>query len=1530
MRGETENRAEKYIRNHKNRKKWLAFVLCLSLFTGTVTLYGLNKPATAMTEEGAGQVGLVMETADNEFEQGLIEQMESEKEETSDTLEDVEEEQNSDPEDENDLTAEKAGDESKTENSEEGKNSEESASAGNSDKASTSDSSDDDSAVSSSALSASSLEEAAGDASSAASSGASAAGEASSEASSNTESDEEIEYIEEYSIKATLVDEFGEEIDPEKYTEIDLPEFESELGLDDTENPPYDDVKVKTGLFKTAVYSYVEATVGNKVIKGLKRETVEGYVKNSESEEVSDSAASLSMTDEESEEELTEVTVYSYTTDGENYTPFEEDTVINFVYSLGTQTEFEYEDAESGLKITAKLQIPGAIPDDAQLVVTQITSDTNGYNYDAYMNALNDNADAIAADAGLEDANTYTDSNTLMYDIAFMYEGEEIQPAEGAVSISIEFTNNQLTNELAVSSEEDITVVHLPIKAEVKEQSEITSTVEATEISSEDIEVKTLTDATAEIAETEKVEFSEDSFSVYAVIMNNNAMLAALAAEVKEYDYVSSFGDAYDYGVVANTYNWTVDTESNVMVNKYSASIKDMGASVRFTNAGGDNYFGSVEGISLIEFHQPPANIYLGYDASWQYYYQQFQFSNVTGTNIVYDYSINVPNIIDGIEAYYERYENLGSSFEAAHRDSGGTTIDLRNYSSGTYVLTYTGDNIHIDDEKLIIYLNKDQHLILNCTSEKLNIGTYYLNGCATSEYTGTTDKDNDWLTSAVVFNVVNAKNLTVANTCGTFIAPNSSVSVNTVSAGVIVADSITGYAEWHYHNHGLPSVYGASATFIANKTVDKKIPSSDEVFNFEVYEWDDENKAWGTLPVSTGQNELGNISFNPINYTSNDSVGTHYYKIVECAGTDSDYTYDTTVYIGKVVVTSYFTYESGGYVTKYTASSPVYYTLCSSDADPTVEANLSSITESVPTFENKTDQVGYLRIHKMVVNDFGSYIVRDSKYNSILNNVEFTAENKDTGAIIWFKGFTGKAGAEGTAYEYINGSQTGITYKVYYNECAQWTIEGVPVGNYAVKEVADGYTFSYDAASNSSSPIPSIYSRVTKYAVTIDTNGGTVYGTGGDNYRKTFSVDVSSITSLYDAGVGMDGTDDVTVSTNYDETPTVQIANYYSNPMAPIMVKKKLTGGTWTSDKGFTFKIESWGTPEGTKLSDGTDVTVASSPLPAATSVTVYGDGVNSEQVVFLGEINYIYEGTYYYKITETSGSITGVTYDTTEYYVKVEVSKYKTTFFKQYTLSKQRNYSYGDAEDGLVKRNAEDFYYLGADVTYYKNDSTMTDTNAIVQTANVRLKTDPNTSGTTYYGDYIISYSDDYNAVFVNSITGKLTVTKNWLDSNRQDDSSNHSILNLEIWQRTENSTEWSVYGTITLTQDNWTKTVEGLPIADSDGNKYEYCVKEADEYLATFEVTYTYNGNSYSGNGQSKIDVDGVSYCDTGYSMNVGDDGISYGTVTITNRTLVTNTLPSTGGVGSIPFYAYGLVLMILATLGCVLFRKKHRII
>ena len=71
-----------------------------------------------------------------------------------------------------------------------------------------------------------------------------------------------------------------------------------------------------------------------------------------------------------------------------------------------------------------------AIPDDAELLVTPLTDKTKGYDYDAYMSALN----AKAGKAG-----AYTDANTLLYDIAFMKDGQELQPETGTVSVSVQF-----------------------------------------------------------------------------------------------------------------------------------------------------------------------------------------------------------------------------------------------------------------------------------------------------------------------------------------------------------------------------------------------------------------------------------------------------------------------------------------------------------------------------------------------------------------------------------------------------------------------------------------------------------------------------------------------------------------------------------------------------------------------------------------------------------------------------------------------------------------------------------------------------------------------------------------------------------------------------------------------------------------------------------------------------------------------------------------------------------------------------------
>ena len=193
MRGNAENRAEKYIKKHENYKKWLAFALCVSILTGTITLYILNKPATAMTEDGAKQVGLVLETADNEFEQGLIEEMNNNENNGGDQSGDVQNDDDQDGDDKNDDQGDPSdGDDDQNDDDDnDDANGDDDDAA---DEASSEDSEESDSDASSSMSS-----------------------DAADEASSLVSNKEELTY-ETVTLSATLVDEFGEEIDPEKYS----------------------------------------------------------------------------------------------------------------------------------------------------------------------------------------------------------------------------------------------------------------------------------------------------------------------------------------------------------------------------------------------------------------------------------------------------------------------------------------------------------------------------------------------------------------------------------------------------------------------------------------------------------------------------------------------------------------------------------------------------------------------------------------------------------------------------------------------------------------------------------------------------------------------------------------------------------------------------------------------------------------------------------------------------------------------------------------------------------------------------------------------------------------------------------------------------------------------------------------------------------------------------------------------------------------------------------------------------------------
>ena len=186
------------------------------------------------------------------------------------------------------------------------------------------------------------------------------------------------------------------------------------------------------------------------------------------------------------------------------------------------RTEYVYVE-EGVLKVTATLSDPAAVPDEAELVVTPVTADLDTYNYDAYMEALNNSS-----------KKEYNENNTLLYDVAFMLDGEEFQPAEGTVSVTFDFLKNQLTEGLNAEDDSAIEIKHLSLADNVKDNYKTTS--EATDIVPEDIKVENVEIQILDL-NNEITEFNADSFSVYSITNNLKADQSGYKVRVRFFDY---------------------------------------------------------------------------------------------------------------------------------------------------------------------------------------------------------------------------------------------------------------------------------------------------------------------------------------------------------------------------------------------------------------------------------------------------------------------------------------------------------------------------------------------------------------------------------------------------------------------------------------------------------------------------------------------------------------------------------------------------------------------------------------------------------------------------------------------------------------------------------------------------------------------------------------------------------------------------------------------------------------------------------
>ncbi|MBQ4483259.1 MAG: hypothetical protein II966_08515, partial [Lachnospiraceae bacterium] len=343
-----------------------------------------------------------------------------------------------------------------------------------------------------------------------------------------------------------------------------------------------------------------------------------------------------------------------------------------------------------------------------------------------------------------------------------------------------------------------------------------------------------------------------------------------------------------------------------------------------------------------------------------------------------------------------------------------------------------------------------------------------------------------------------------------------------------------------------------------------------------------------------------------------------------------------------------------------------------------TIEFRLGSGRYTGITISNVDTGSGNLRIHKMVVNDFGKMQVNEE----IIDHVQFRVTNTITDLSFVLNGYRGAAGKESV----VTGSD-GKEYKVTYDEDSHWTIYNLPSGTYTVEEIADGETIGSPQAHPE-------WLRITKYDVTTE----------GDYGKSAKTRDYEEGNGAFFASQNKGQTDNfadhpATVVSG-GETQTVHVFNYYSNPTVELQATKNFNGtaAQWPQD-GFSFILSG---QEGAPMPEGGATAAATSSEPVAKWSDIRYSGLNSRGM-----------GTYVYQIRENipEGAEEVTMPDGTKYYAKDGILYDGTTYEARVTVDQghrtiQKSYHiHGNGDENVVTNDAEDFWGMTTSVKYYKN---------------------------------------------------------------------------------------------------------------------------------------------------------------------------------------------------------------------------------
>lgn len=285
------------------------------------------------------------------------------------------------------------------------------------------------------------------------------------------------------------------------------------------------------------------------------------------------------------------------------------------------------------------------------------------------------------------------------------------------------------------------------------------------------------------------------------------------------------------------------------------------------------------------------------------------------------------------------------------------TSAQLANYSAETYDITgdwqtieiNTGSNVTLNTHGRRVFINIKGSSTAATVINILDSGTV----SNFPKITNLTAKEDE-SGIPIAFNLPNASAVNIDSIStpvfGHVIAPNAEINMPTGNYnGCFIGNGMSIGGEGHRWPYDGGSLIPTSTGFTAIKTVNGEIPTANQVFNFNLSEFKDNE--WKSKETKTNNGSV--IKFSDIQYSTDDEIGDHWYLISEDQTPVEGYELSTKQYLVKVNVAK----ELQGSDTVY--SKTVTYYAVPEDIGNSLpdEDSLTALSgQSGFIFDNKTD----------------------------------------------------------------------------------------------------------------------------------------------------------------------------------------------------------------------------------------------------------------------------------------------------------------------------------------------------------------------------------------------------------------------------------------------------------------------------------------------------------------------------------------------------------------------------------------------